>query len=124
MGNVHLAIIGKIDWLKHEANQAIYAAPSNRWMAFQNEPTSSCVEAEQSLSSDGSITASRFMPTLEIRFTSRLPLRNRRSLSQPSLEAVALFPERATVGKLKRQPVTLARIQYCARPYRCKQNYH
>src|SRR5438876_9401173 len=45
------------------------AAASNCWMAFQNEPTfmAACRHSKV-FSSDGSITASRFMPTLDVHF--------------------------------------------------------
>src|SRR5437867_5392199 len=45
------------------------AAASNCWMAFQNEPRfMAACRLSNVLSSDGSITASRFMTTLEVRF--------------------------------------------------------
>src|SRR5437667_12109170 len=45
------------------------AAASSCWMAFQNEPTfMAACRLSNVFSSDGSITASRFMPTLDVRF--------------------------------------------------------
>ena len=45
------------------------AAASNFWMAFQNEPTSiAACRVSKVFSSDGSINASHFMLTLEVRF--------------------------------------------------------
>src|SRR6266508_6336542 len=45
------------------------AAASNCWMAFQNEPRlMAACRLSKVFSSDGSITASRFMPTLDVRF--------------------------------------------------------
>src|SRR6184192_516257 len=45
------------------------AAASNCWIAFQNEPRlMAACRLSKVFSSDGSITASRFMTTLEVRF--------------------------------------------------------
>src|SRR5436190_11967505 len=82
------------------------AAASNCWMAFQNEPTfMAACRLSSAFSSDGSITASRFMPTLEVRFI--CPPRAAYPRSRASF-AVAIgdrsFPECPTIGKLKRQP--------------------
>src|SRR2546425_6685353 len=64
------------------------AAASNCWMAFQNEPRfMAACRLSKVFSSDGSITASRFMPSLEVRFICLPP---RRILAQPRFFAVAL----------------------------------
>src|SRR5206468_555206 len=82
------------------------AAASNCWMAFQNEPTfmAACRHSKV-FSSDGSITASRFMTTLDVRF---ICLPSRGILPQPRFfccsPKLRSFPERSAIGKLKRQP--------------------
>src|SRR5947199_1588728 len=105
MGNVHLAIIGKIGLGRsmRPIKRFGIAAASNCLMAFQNEPRfMAACKLSKVFSSDGSITASRFMPTLEIRLIRGL------ILAQPLLfcpiERCAPFLKRSTIGRLKRQP--------------------
>src|SRR5438552_18934213 len=82
------------------------AVASNCWIAFQNEPTfmAACRHSKV-FSNDGSITALRFMPTLDVRFIC-LP-RDAYSRSRVCF-AVALAalspPGRTTSEKSKRQP--------------------
>src|SRR5213080_4834862 len=82
------------------------AAASNCWMAFQNEPTfmAACRQSKV-FSSDGSITASRFMPTLEVRFICLPRAVYSRSRVCFAVALAALIPPgRSTIGKPKRQP--------------------
>src|SRR6266550_4683482 len=108
MGNVHLAIIGKIGLGRsmRPIKRFGIAAESNCWMAFQNEPRfMAACKLSKVFSSDGSITASRFMPTLELRFISlslRLMLAQLAFFTQAK---AALIPGNAQIiGKSKRQP--------------------
>src|SRR5439155_24355228 len=82
------------------------AAASNCWMAFQNEPTfmAACRQSNV-FSSDGSITASRFMPTLEVRFICLPRAVYSRSRVYLAVALAALIPPgRPTIGKPKSQP--------------------
>src|SRR6266705_3184815 len=92
------------------------AAESNCWMAFQNEPTSiAACRLSKVFSSDGSITASRFMPTLELRLISlslRLMLAQLAFFTQAK---AALIPGNAQQsGNQKGNLSYLAIIQHCA----------
>src|SRR6266511_5026240 len=94
------------------------AAASNCWMAFQNEPRlMAACRLSKVFSSDGSITASRFMPTLDVRFIC-LP-RAAYSRSRVSF-AVALGcahspGDAQQSGNEKGNLSYLALIQHCAR---------
>src|SRR6266496_3822255 len=82
------------------------AAASNSWMAFQNEPRfMAACRLSNVLSNDGSITASRFMLTLEIRFICLPRDAYSRSRVCFAVASAALSPPgRSTIGKSKRQP--------------------
>src|SRR5439155_18714105 len=82
------------------------AAESNCWMAFQNEPTfMAACRLSKVFSSDGSITASRFMPTLEIRFIRGSFMRSRPSFCPSPPEAGCAHSRNTQqIGKSKRQP--------------------
>src|SRR6266567_5220203 len=82
------------------------AAASNCWMAFQNEPTSiAACKLSKVFSSDGSITASRFMLTLEIRFIRASSMRNRPSFCPSPPEAGCAHSRNTRQsGESKRQP--------------------
>src|SRR6266536_5479202 len=82
------------------------AAESNRWAAFQNESMfiARC-RPSKGLSSTGSITGSRFLPTLEVRFICLPRAAYSRSRVCFAVALAALSPPgRSTIGKSKRQP--------------------
>src|SRR5438876_3978984 len=82
------------------------AAASSCWIAFQNEPTfMAACRLSKVFSNDGSITASRFMPTLEVRFICLPRAAYSRSRVSFAVALAALIPPgRSTIGKSKRQP--------------------
>src|SRR6266481_6228686 len=102
------------------------AAESNCWMAFQNEPTSiAACRLSKVFSSDGSITASRFMPTLEVRFICLLRAAYSRSRASFAVALGCAHSRNTQQSRNEKGNLSyLALIQYCARLHGCKQNYH
>ena len=82
------------------------AAASNCWMAFQNEPRfMAACRLSKVFSSDGSITASRFMPPLEVRFICLPRAASSRGRRSFALALGCAHSRNAQqFGKLKRQP--------------------
>src|SRR5205807_7034099 len=102
------------------------AAESNCWMAFQNEPTfMAACRLSNVFSSDGSITASRFMPTLEVRFICLPRAAYSRSRVSFAVGLGCAHSRNAQQSENEKGNLSyLAIIQYCARLHRCKRNYH
>src|SRR6266481_6201826 len=93
------------------------AAASNCWMAFQNEPTfiAAC-RLSNVFSSDGSITASRFLLTLEVRFICLLRAAYSRSDRAFAVALGCAHSRNAQRSRNEKGNLSyLAIIQYCAR---------